>query len=88
MTDKGSTWGEYMCGEDGLSPRAQALNDAMRRANDDMRRNLDTALFNNYQPGKPMPRHKRIICAARRSVGEKMADLASWVAGYDVRGEW
>lgn len=66
----------------------ELLRPGMQRAQEVITRNLLENLYADYTPAKPTPWYARTIRRARRWLGDKLTDLASWVAGYDVRGDW
>ncbi len=67
------------------------LAEAMNRAQNAIAQNLNTELYGDawyLQPHKPKSWLLFKVKAIRHYIGEKIADIASFVAGYDVRGDW
>lgn len=64
------------------------LANAMAETQKAINKNLYGSMWDNYKPAKPKPWISRKITAIRHWLAETLVDIAEFIGGYDVRGDW
>lgn len=63
------------------------LVEAFARTRAEMNRHLYGSMWDT-KPAKPRSWLSKRITRTRHWLAERLVDLAEWVGGYDVRGDW
>lgn len=71
-----------------IGPELKALLEAgYTQTREEIDRNLYASMW-DIKPTKPKSRLSRKITAVRSYLAEHLVDLAEFIGGYDVRGDW